>query len=398
MNGAPVASVASVASVGSLADTLDNIRTWFSRYLVTMRDDDLDVLALWTLHTWLCQETYTSPRLLIDSPVPGSGKTTLLEHLGKLCCNPVQMASVSSPALLVRIVATGIRTLLIDEVDRSLDPKRPGVQDLIAVLNSGYKVGGTRPVLTSGKQGAWDVDEMPTFAPVAIAGNTPLLPDDTRSRCIVVRLMPDRDGKAEYSDWEWIDEPANELAAEIQAIVEQVRDQVRTARPDLPPGCANRNRERWNPLAKIAFVAGGTWVEKVNDLITADLALAAEAAENGEVTHSPTVQLMHDLFGILGDNPRFELSTEIVRQLIKRNPEQWSFASPFGKDLTTKRLGSLLNRGYGIYSQRLDANSRGWHTNQFRQIWQRLGIITQAVSDPTDPTNPTEPTTELELL
>ena len=107
---------------------------------------------------------------------------------------------------------------------------------------------------------------------------------------------------------------------------------------------------------------------------------------------------MHDLFGILGDDPRFELSTEIVRQLIKRNPEQWSFGSPFGKDLTTKRLGSLLNRGYGIYSQRLDANSRGWHTNQFRQIWQRLGIIPQAVSDPTDPTKPTEPTTELELL
>ena len=37
---------------------------------------DLDLLALWTVHTWLVAETYTTPRLLFDSPVPGSGKTT----------------------------------------------------------------------------------------------------------------------------------------------------------------------------------------------------------------------------------------------------------------------------------------------------------------------------------
>src|SRR5690606_35977466 len=124
-------------------------------------------------------------RLVLDSPVPGSGKTTVLEHMHRLCVRPVQAASISSPALLARLLEKGVRTILIDEADRSLDPKKEGVAELIAILNSGYKVGGTRPVLVPTKEG-WDAVEMSTFSPVARAGNSPNLPDDTQSRSIRV--------------------------------------------------------------------------------------------------------------------------------------------------------------------------------------------------------------------
>jgi hypothetical protein len=390
-----VAYVAYGGSVASLGVCLDQVRSWLERYIVVIKDQDLDILALWIVHTWVAEETYTSPRLLIDSPVPGSGKTTLLEHLGKLCQNPIQMASVSSPALLARITANGIRTLLIDEADRSLDPKRPGVGDLVAILNSGYKTGGTRPVLVKGKADAWEVEEMPTYSPVAIAGNTPLLPDDTRSRCIAIRLMPDNEGKAEQSDWEWIEISALDLRDHIQGVADQVREQVRTARPTLPDNCRNRNRERWNPLAKIASVAGEPWVTKCNQAIQADLDLALEVAENGEGSVSPAVQIAQDLYNTLGTHPRFELSSELVKQLIRQNPEAWSYASPYGKDLTPKRLGSILNRSFGIYSQRQGANARGWHTNQFAQIWQKLGITP---GNPTKATEATKATSEGGLL
>ena len=395
MNDASVVSVVSVASDAkseSLGQVIDATRSWFQRFVITMRDDDLDILALWTMHTWLTPETYTSPRLLIDSPMPGSGKTTLLEHLDKLCLRPVQMASVSSPALIARMLDIETRTILIDEVDRTLDPKNKGTGDLIAILNSGYKVGGTRPVLAPVKGGAWEPQEHSTYSPVALAGNTPHLPDDTRSRCIVIRLMPDNQNRAEHSDWEWIEAEAQGLATRIKQAADAVREQVKTARPDLPDGCNNRHRERWNPLAKIASVAGGYWAEKIPNLIGADLALAAEAAENGETTKSPGIQLAHDLFEILGDVARFESSTEIVRQLIRMNPESWSFTSPVGKDLTPKRLGSILNRSFGIYSQRIDANTRGWHTNQFRQIWSNQGLDASPGIDPTNATEATEAT------
>src|SRR5690606_22405546 len=213
---------------------LDAVRDWLARYISTVQESDLDLLALWAAHTHLCVETFTTPRLLLDSPVPGAGKTTTLEHLGKLCLNPVQMASLSSPAMLARMLDVGMRTLLIDEADRSLAPDKKDIGDLIAVLNSGYKRGGTRPVLTPGKDGAWDVSEMPTFCPVAMAGNSPNLPEDTRSRSIRVLLMPDHDGSVEESDWEWIEEDARKLGSELALWADAVRDAVRLHRPELP--------------------------------------------------------------------------------------------------------------------------------------------------------------------
>jgi hypothetical protein len=85
------------------------------------------------------------------------------------------MAALSSPALLTSMLDVGTRTVLIDEADRSLSQDKDGVGELIAVLNSGYKRGGTRPVLGPVKGGGWDAKEMP-FAPVAMAGNNPTSP------------------------------------------------------------------------------------------------------------------------------------------------------------------------------------------------------------------------------
>jgi hypothetical protein len=55
--------------------------------------------------------------------------------------------------LMTRMLDAEQRTILIDEADRSLDPKKEGVGELLAVLNSGYKRGGTRPVLVQVKGG-----------------------------------------------------------------------------------------------------------------------------------------------------------------------------------------------------------------------------------------------------
>ena len=52
-----------------------------------MTDADLDLLTLFAVHTHMVVESYTTPRLQIDSPVPGSGKDhgvgTLASALGQ---------------------------------------------------------------------------------------------------------------------------------------------------------------------------------------------------------------------------------------------------------------------------------------------------------------------------
>jgi hypothetical protein len=205
---------------------LDRVEAWYGQYLRVSDDADLKLLTVWTIGTHLASELYTSPRLLFDSTMPGSGKTTALDHLSRLACNPIQAATLSSPAQLPRLLENGIRTILLDEVDRSLRPDKPGVADLIGILNSGYCRGATRPVLVPTKGGGWEVREMPTFAPVAMAGNSPNLPDDTQSRALRILLMPDLDGTIEDSDWEFIEDAAAELRFEVEAFADAVRDEV----------------------------------------------------------------------------------------------------------------------------------------------------------------------------
>ena len=163
------------------AAVLDRVEAWYRRFIRVTFDHDYHLLALWTVHTHLVEECYTTPRLQLDSLVEGAGKTTVLDHLKRLGHDPIQIASLSSSALLPRLLHKGMHTILLDEVHRTLRPDTPGVGDLLAIINTGYRRGATRPVNVPVKGGGWEAVDMPTFAPVAMAGNDPNLENDTRS-------------------------------------------------------------------------------------------------------------------------------------------------------------------------------------------------------------------------
>lgn len=395
-NGNIPPSVGVVGYVGDLSGLLFRIRAWYAKYIKFANDRDLDVISIWTFHTYICDELYYTPRLLIDSPIPGSGKTTLLEHLAKLCFNSVLAASVSN-AVLGRITARGITTLLLDEADRTLDPNRPGVNDLIQVINGGYKKGASRRVSAKGQGGNWVDQDLPLFSPVALAGNTPKIPADTRSRCIVIRLLPDRAGTISPSEWRYIETEANELAEMIQATADHYREQASLLdiRPKLPKGCNNRMSERWQPLRIIAELADPYWANRVDELIERDIEAAKELADNPDTQRSPSQQLMKDLYSI------FEFETEALTtdltamRLIKENPGLWSNQSSYGKDLTRQRLGVMLSNYYDIQAKRLNANKRGYYRGQFESVWEAFGISPDTQNTPTTPTTPTYPTEPL---
>lgn len=368
----PVTSRGS-ARTGATDRALTNVRAWLGRHVSTVQETDLDLLTMWAAHTHLCVETYTTPRLLLDSPVPGSGKTTVLEHLERLCVAPVQMASLSSPAMLARLLDAGMRTVLIDEADRSLSPDKKDIGDLLAVLNSGYKRGGTRPVLIPVKEG-WQVKEMPTFSPVAMAGNSPNLPEDTRSRSLRVLLMPDVDGSIEETDWEWIDDEARQLGKALAAWADTVRDDVRLNRPDLPEQVKGRARERWAPLKRVADAAGGRWPEVVDRLAAEDIEEQALAREEGAVIERPHVVLMQHLAEVWRDE-QFIATEVLIDRLTDTHPETWGEFSPFGKRLTSQRLGRMLSSNYKIHSSRPDATGhRGYTLAALSTAFRRFGL------------------------
>lgn len=385
-----VGSVTPVGSVGSNEAPLDRVRAWFARFVLTVHEDDLDILALWAVHTHVAESVYTTPRLVLDSPVPGAGKTTVLEHMVRLCAAPLQAASLSSPALLARTLANGPRTILIDEVDRNLDPKRDGVGELIAVINAGYKVGATRPTLVPRKDG-WEAVELPTFAPVAMAGNAPSLPEDTWSRCIRVLLLPDRDGRVDESDWEEIDPDAKALGETVQQWCEQHRADIVEARPVLPDDCRGRMKEKWRPLARVAAAAGGSWPERVTRLIERDIAGAKADEEDGAQVLPAPVTLLRNIAEIWTAGAVFMPTNTILTALIDSHPDTWGAGSPFGKPLTQQRMGRMLVKSFKVNSSRQGDGPRGYFAAEIAGRCRRLGLKPPSFrTDGTDGTDPTD--------
>ena len=386
--------VGSTGCVGSpetphIEPPLDDVREWLSRFVIPLDESDLDILALWAVHTHVCEETYTTPRLIIDSSQPGSGKTTVLEHLQRLTVRPVQAASLTSSALIARMLDTGLRTFLIDEVDRSLDPKRETTTDLIAVLNSGYKRGATRPVLVSNGNG-YDAKEMPTFCPVAMAGNSPNLPDDTRSRSIRILLMPDLDGLAEESDWELIEPDAEALGERIAQWCNHIRDSI-GERPTLPENVKGRARERWSPLKRVAIAAGGKWPDLVDEMARKDVIRVEQEREDGVIRTRPHIVLLNDIVECWKSDETFVETSVLIDRLVRLNPEMWGDGSDYGRRLTAQRMGRMLSQNYRVSSSRMGHASRGYRLSDLVPVLRRSGM--PLPGEPTQPVEPTQPAT-----
>ena len=349
---------------------------------------DLDLLTLWIAHTHLVDETYTTPRLLIESPVPESGKTTVLEHAERLSRDPLQMATLNSPAMLTRLLKKGMRTILIDEADRSLNPDKPGIDDLIAVLNSGYKKGATRPVLVPIKGGGWDVDdEMPTYSPVAMAGNQPKLPDDTLSRTIRMLIMPDHEGTVEDSDWELIEPEAKALAEDLNAWADRVRNQVRNgSRPSLPEGAKARTKERWMPLKRVAVAADGRWPEVVDELVEPDLERIRIEREEGIMNEKPHVTLLKHVAEVWVKGQSFHSTDDLISMLVARYPSSWGTSERYPNGLTAQRFGRMLVKNYGVFSDRSPSKVRGYYAKSFDRALRSVRI--RPLSEPAEPDDP----------
>lgn len=374
----------STRETGPIGPTLDAVDEWLSRFIRTTTPEDIHLLTLWAAHTYVVEQTYTSPRLQIDSVMPGSGKTTCLEHLAHLARRPLSASTISSEALLPRVLESGIRTILIDEADRSLDMKNPIMAGVLATINTGYKRGGSRPVLVKDAEGNWTDREMSTFAPVALAGNNPNLPDDTRSRCIRVLLMPDLDGTAEPSDWEDLEDDADRLQVQLSEAMDAARDAIAEARPELPPGCVARHREKWRPLARVAAVAGGRWPSIAEQLIVRDMQEHETEKEEGLMNRPARVHLLFDLAEVWREGETFVPTPELITRLAQTAPQRWGAESL--KGLTPQGLGRMLMTGYKIASYRepTGARRRGYTRQALEPAW-RLFHIDPSDSDRTSP-------------
>lgn len=374
------------AEFGSIdgAALLRDLRAWLERFIVVAAPTDLALLALWAAHTFLCHELYTTPRLLIDSITPGSGKTTLLEHLDRLCRKPMLAASMSSAAVIPRVLDKEPRTVLLDEIHRMLVEGRPDTDTVLAVINSGYRVGATRTVLVP-RGRDFEAKELPTFAPIAMAGNSPHLPQDTVDRSIRILLMPDVDGHAEDSDWEVLDAAAIRLQERLSRWADSVRAHVKDTKGQLPAGCMGRLREKWRPLMRVAELAehdgGYFWKDTVYAMAEADLEDAKNQREAGLRQQPAGLVLLQDLAQIWPKDKPFMASEALIKLLLEHNGDYWGpgpgiLNGSHRTKLNATRLGRMVKQTTNTTSRRegRGGTPRGYKREQFEQSWRSMRI------------------------
>lgn len=239
------------------ATVFQEVFRFISTYLdFPVKEDALGLISTMALFVFLtyCYPAFPAVPYLSFTGPAGSGKTRALQVLQSLAFRPTLTAN-PSPALLFRSLHAYGGTLLLDEAEKLSNPKDQAAVDILSVLHSGYKRGGTagrlEPVGDTYRPVYFDV-----FGPKAIASIT-APPPTLASRCIPFPML-----RAEAES-----EKPKRLLDEGKA--QAIRDSLHTwalgygqeigklPKMDVcPPEVFGRNRELWQPLLALA-----SWIE-----------------------------------------------------------------------------------------------------------------------------------------
>jgi hypothetical protein len=342
---------------------LDEVEAFLSRFVAYPTEAARVAHVLWIAHTHMMAAWFTTPRLAFMSAEKESGKTRALEVTEQLV--PSAILSVdASPAYIIRRVAEGEATILYDEIDALYGSARlqEASVDVTKILNGGYRRGAkVHRCVMIGKR--VETEELPSFAPVAMAG-LKTLPDTLASRSIIIRMRrrasdehveqfrlrrikPEADGIRER------------LAQWCEAIAENVEDE-----PEMPDSIIDRAAECWEPLFSVADAAGCDWPKRAR---SAALALLSDSRDE---TSTPGIELLAHVREAFGDDDKLFTAT-LLERLHERDESPWKDIR--GKPLDDRGLSARL-RKYAIKSRdvRIGGQVRkGYVRDDFYDSWNR---------------------------
>lgn len=325
-------------------EILDQVRDFVARFSVFPSEHCAPMLALWYAHTWVADAFYTTPRLILSSPEPGSGKTRVLEIAQHLTKAP-EMTAGGSAAALVRMVAAGPISVLMDEVDAVFGVGGSGNEDVRQMLNLGYKRSATIPKTKGDPASGFTVERLPIFAPVALAGLAGRMPDTITTRAITIHLRKRRhDESVEPYRESKIVRQAEPIREALETWATGIGDGLVEAEPVMPEGVDDRPAEIWEPLLAIADVAGGHWPD------TARAACVHFVTAATERPMSDGVRLLGDLRALFTARGIERMSTvEILAVLHSMDEAPWG--DLHGKPLNARGLAAEL----GVYGVKVTA-------------------------------------------
>ena len=241
-------------------DLAERVRERFATYVAfhaDFYDAEADTLTLWTLHTHVFGAAEATPYLLVTAPTPEAGKSRILDVAQHLVARPEVVVDPSA-ASLFRIIDFDRPTLLIDEIDQ-LHKSRP----LRAVLNAGHRQHGGHVTRVETREGVRVPARYNVFAPkllAGIAGRQLPLTGATLSRCVEIpmRKRTSSEAVAPFSH-RAVRRDCESISRAVAAWAESAELALLDARPSVPDGLSDRQRDSWEPLAAIAERLGRDW-------------------------------------------------------------------------------------------------------------------------------------------
>jgi len=159
--------------------------------------------------------------------------------------------------------------------------------------------------------------------------------------------------------------------AEVSGISDDHREQVRLARPYLPPSLNDRAQDNWEPLLAIAKVAGGDWL---------DIGTAAALKLSGGESAAQTIgtELLADIKEIFEMKDVDRISTaDLIKELCADDEKTWATYNR-GFPVKPRQLATRL-KGFGISSTGVrigNSTPKGFKLEQFNEAFSRY--ISQA--------------------
>ncbi len=334
------------------ATLLDDLLTYFKRFISFPTKHHAKVLALWTLHTFVIDRDLFqfTPYLWIYSPEKESGKSKVQELLALVVKNPWRIITPSEAAIFRTLNKTP-KCLLWDEIDTVFNEKGAATEGLRAILNAGFEKGAevTRCVGPS-----FEAQNFRVFSAKCIAGiGFDNVPDTVRGRSIPFPMK-------RRKDTEQVERlRARQVKVEIEPLVERLvlwSEEIDFGEKSPPwyDKLGDRQADIWEVLLAVADKAGAKWGEEAR---TASIAMHSVADGEDEVEGALLLADIAEVF--LGTEGEPIFSAELLEKLNGAGNEP---------------LGNLPERdgAHGSEARELVAPLRGEthkHQNWFHREW-----------------------------
>jgi hypothetical protein len=206
--------------------------------------------------------------------------------------------------------------------------------------------------------------ESPSFCAVALAG-LGWLPDTLMGRSIIIRMR--RRGPQEKVEPFRRRERAaagEVLQDRLAAWAAPLIDELKKARPEMPPGVEDRAADCWEPLLAVADAAGGHWPD------TARAAAVALVASARDANPSMGILLLEHCRTVFVDADRLP-SEQLLLRLHDLPESPWRNVK--GKPLDDRGLAYRL-RKYEIKPKVIRfglTTARGYLRADFEDVWPR---------------------------